>query len=183
MNNPPLWVRQAQDSWTNRGHQRPPFALEPTADQESVWDYPRPPDLRPDQRLVEVAAVGHIIASTRGAIRLCETSHAPSFYIQPDDCDLELLVALSTSASFCEWKGPARSWALTTAPAHQVGWDYPAPYGEYADIAGFLSFYPDRVECRVDGEVATGQPGGFYGGWITNDVVGPFKGGPESRGW
>ena len=50
-------------------------------------------------------------------------------------------------------------------------------------ITGFLSFMPSVVECYVDGERVLPQAGGFYGGWITSDVVGPFKGEPGSWGW
>jgi hypothetical protein len=64
-----------------------------------------------------------------------------------------------------------------------VGWSYESPTPRFRPIAGFLSFMPSRLDCSVDGERVQAQSGGFYGGWITSDVVGPFKGEPGSWGW
>lgn len=177
----PDWARVGREKWSNRGHQRPDFADAPGPGQESVWDYPRPPAVVPDVRRIEVHAPDGCIASTNRAIRVLETSHPPAFYLPAEDVDPGRLVP-ARGSSLCEWKGEAEYVAVagTTDP---VGWRYARPFAEFAAYAGWVSFYPDRVTCTVDGEVARPQAGGFYGGWITDDVVGPFKGEPGSSGW
>ncbi|MEM1091438.1 MAG: DUF427 domain-containing protein [Pseudomonadota bacterium] len=176
--------------WHYRGQQRPDFADAPEPGQESVWDYPRPPALRPDERLVEVFHGEHLLARTRGSVRILETASPPTFYLPPDDVHWDLLEHVAGS-SFCEWKGAARYYALagSLTPAgdplagHPVGWCYPDPTPAFATIAGWPSFYPGRVSCRVDGEAVQPQPGGFYGGWLTNEIVGPVKGTPGTGHW
>lgn len=178
----PGWLQQERDKWTNRGQSRPEFAVEPGTGQESAWDYPRPPAVIPDERTVEVhGADGRMVARTERSIRVLETSHPPSFYLPPDAV-LDGALVPTAGSSHCEWKGQAEyvAQAGTTDP---VGWRYPAPYPEFADHAGWVSFYPDRVRCWVDGEAVRAQAGGFYGGWVTDDVVGPFKGEPGTSGW
>lgn len=178
----PAWVQAARDQWTNRGQHRPPFAEGPGPGQESVWDYPRPPAVVPDGRSVEVHdAEGRLLARTGHAVRVLETSHPPTFYVPPGAVVPGALEP-TTGASLCEWKGRAEYVAVagTTEP---VGWRYPSPYPDFADHAGWVAFYPGRVACTVDGERVRPQAGGFYGGWITDDVVGPFKGEPGTSGW
>lgn len=145
-----------------------------------MWDYPRPPAVVQDSRVVEVFAGAVLVASTKAAIRILETSHPPSFYLPPDSFAFELNVA--AGSSHCEWKGRAQYVSLpgTDAP---VGWRYLKPYPEFDAYAGFTSFYPALLSCTVDGEAVRPQAGGFYGGWITDDVVGPFKGEPGTSGW
>ena len=180
-NDPPAWLQQARDGWQYRGARRPPFAEDPGPGQESVWDYPRPPVVVPDRRAVEVSEAQGLVASTDRSVRVLETSHPPAFYVPPESVIPGRLVRVPGS-SHCEWKGAADYVAVagTTEP---VGWRYPDPYPEFVDYAGWISFYPGRVRCTVDGEVVRPQAGGFYGGWITNDVVGPFKGEPGTSGW
>ena len=170
--------------WSYKGQQRPPFALEPEAGQESVWDYPRPPDLRPDDRCVEVYAPGggKRIARSEGAVRVCETASPPTFYLPPEDVDFGLLLETDGS-SWCEWKGQAKYWALCDQPNEAVAWSYPNPKAGFAALAGWLCFYPGRVDCFVAGERVEAQKGGFYGGWVTAEVIGPFKGEPGTGGW
>lgn len=175
-------IRAARSKWTYTGRSRPDFAIEPKSGQESVWDYPRPPAIRPDSREVIVTVQGSHLAKTSGAVRVCETAAPPTFYIPPADIDFSNLVEAAGS-SVCEWKGAARYWALTTRPNEVIGWDFPEPFPEFGSIAGYLSFYPAKVACTVDGEVVRPQPGGFYGGWITDELVGPFKGEPGTGGW
>lgn len=146
-----------------------------------MWDYPRPPLVVPDGRAVEVYAGGIRVAATTSAVRVLETSLAPSFYLPPDAVAPGSL-EVTAGSSHCEWKGQAE-YLTVAGDMTPVGWRYPRPYTEFAAFAGWVSFYPDRVECRVDGEVARAQAGGFYGGWITDDVVGPFKGEPGTTGW
>jgi len=122
-----------------------------------------------------------LIATTNRAIRILETSHPPSFYLPPASIIEGTLVAVPGN-SHCEWKGQAE-YVAVTATDSPIGWRYPAPYSEFADCAGYVSFYPDAVECRVDGELVQAQLGGFYGGWITSEIVGPFKGEAGTAGW
>jgi len=159
--------------------------IAPGPGQESVWDYPRPPRLEPTQRHLLVRFAGCVIAETRRGQRVLETSHPPVFYFPPGDVRGELL-APARGATLCEWKGAARYWdvRVENRVAREAAWSYPAPVGAFASIRDHLAFYAGRVdECFVDGERVTPQPGGFYGGWITQHVVGPFKGGPGSAGW
>lgn len=190
MTSKPSWLQDAQDSWTFRGQNRPPFAIEPGPNQESVWDYPRPPAIVPDRRTVVVKVGDVVIAQSTDTVRVCETASPPAFYIPPNDINFDYISVVAGS-SFCEWKGPARYWAVSAAalppnspPATiSVGWDYPDPLGDFRSLAGYLSFYPGRVDCFVDDERVQAQAGGFYGGWITQEIVGPFKGDPGTGGW
>jgi uncharacterized protein (DUF427 family) len=170
--------------WEYRGQARPAFAVEPGPGQESVWDYPRPPVLEQDQRRVVVRVGALTIADTRGALRILETASPPTFYLPPDDVRDDLLVA-SAQSSWCEWKGAARYFDLVAGPSRRqnVAWSYPQPTPAFSAIAGHYSFYPGRVECYVDDERVRPQPGGFYGGWLTADIVGPCKGEPGTGGW
>ncbi len=181
MTSTPEWLRRAQESWNFRGQGRPPFAIEPGPGQESVWDYPRPPAMVADSRRVVVKAGELVIADSTATVRICETASPPAFYVPPADVNMAHLV-IAAGSSFCEWKGAARYWRLDHSE-QPVGWDYPEPMAGSEPIAGYLSFYPARIECYVDGERVTAQAGGFYGGWITADVVGPFKGDPGTGGW
>ena len=174
-------LRAAREQWTYRGVERPAFAIEPGPGQESVWDYPRPPAIVADTRLVEVRSGDRLIARSERTIRVLETSHPPAFYVPPEAITPGALVK-APGSSHCEWKGAAEYLGLAPdGPA--VGWHYPRPYPEFHQWAGWASFYPDRVECRVDGDLVRAQAGGFYGGWITSDVVGPFKGDAGTAAW
>ncbi len=170
--------------WEYRGQNRPPFAEQPATGQESVWDYPRPPRLIPDHRKIRVCLGELRIAETCRAYRVLETASPPTFYLPPEDVRQDLLVPCSGS-SVCEWKGVAKYWALKSGEGAgtAVGWSYPQPRDAFACIAGYFSFFPGRVECYVDGERVKPQPGHFYGGWITREVVGPFKGPPGTQHW
>ncbi len=169
--------------WSNRGQCRPAFAHVPGPGQESVWDYPRPPSIINDARYVTVHSGGLTIADTRVAVRICETASPPTFYLPAVDIAIEALSEVG-ARSFCEWKGDARYFALAgDADETPVAWDYPSPTRAFKRIAGHLAFYPSLVECFVDGERVRPQPGRFYGGWITDDVVGPFKGERGTGHW
>jgi len=169
--------------WRFHGQARPEFAAAPGPGQESVWDYPRPPRIEPDERLVEVSHAGRRIASSTCCLRVLETASPPTFYLPPSAVDLTLLARLQAS-TVCGWKGAATYWRVAGAPdAQAVGWSYDKPTPAFAALRGHFSFYPGRVECIVAGERVRPQPGGYYGGWITRDVVGPFKGDPGTMGW
>jgi uncharacterized protein (DUF427 family) len=158
--------------------------VEPGPGQESVWDYPRPPLLEPTTRHLEVRLGTVVVADTRSAHRVLETSQPPAYYFAPADVRVDLLVP-STHATFCEWKGLASYFAVvaqgTVVP--RAAWSYPDPTPAFAAIAGHLAFYAQRLDCYVDGEAVAGNEGTFYGGWITADVVGPFKGGEGTAHW
>lgn len=180
----PRDLERTRAQWIHRGTTRPSWALEPAPGQESVWDYPRPPRLERDHRLIRVALGTTLIAESRHAVRVLETASPPAFYIPREHVRTELLT-WGSGASHCEWKGDASYWSLRTESGaiDNVGWSYEHPYEEFKAIRAFLSFYPGKVECYVDAEPVQPQPGGFYGGWITSEVVGPFKGEPGSGTW
>ena len=169
--------------WKFRGQKRPDFALPPAPGQESVWDYPRPPELVPDGRRVEVFYGDQLVALSSSVFRVLETASPPSFYIPPQDVNRELLTS-APGNSMCEWKGAAKYWGLASNPAMGiVGWSYPDPAPAFEPIRDFISFYPALLACYVSGERVSAQPGQFYGGWITNEIVGPFKGEAGTAHW
>lgn len=173
--------------WKHRGQQRPDFALPTSDQQESVWDYPRPPVLVEDHRHIQVLLDYMPIAESFSAMRMLETASAPTFYIPAKDVNQSLLVP-SQHSSYCEWKGAASYWsvAMPASPGElqeNVGWSYGDPSGEFSAIAGCFAFYADKLSCLVDGEPARAQAGGFYGGWITPEVIGPFKGEAGTGHW
>lgn len=184
----PDWLQAARDHWQWRGHARPPFAVVPQPGQTSVWDFPRPPRLVHDTREVVVRWGDTLVARTRRAVLVLETAHPPSFYLPWADV-VPLLLTAAPGASTCEWKGPARYWSLTESNAQGartlpgVAWSYPQPLAGAEALADCVAFYPAELDCTVDGAPVLAQPGGFYGGWITPELVGPFKGGPGSSGW
>ncbi|MFI8633740.1 DUF427 domain-containing protein [Microbacterium sp. NPDC077663] len=153
--------------------------------QESVWDYPRPPRVEPVAGTVTITLGGERIATTDRALRVLETSHPPVYYLPVDDFAGGALTPGQRS-SFCEFKGAARYLDVhgggVTRPA--AAWNYPDPSPGYEALADRVAVYAQQMdECTVAGEVATAQPGRFYGGWVTSQVVGPFKGVPGSMGW
>ena len=152
---------------------------------ESVWDYPRPPRLEPAHRHIVIRHSGRIIADTRSALRVLETSHPPVYYLPPGDVDQSLLEP-APGSSYCEWKGVARYWDLVVGQERlaKLAWSYPDPVPAFRPLTDHFAFYAGPLdECLVDGEQVEPQPGGFYGGWVTSDLIGPFKGGPGTGGW
>jgi uncharacterized protein (DUF427 family) len=150
--------------------------IEPGPGQESVWDYPRPPRLEATSKRIRIVLNGVTIADTRQAQRVLETSHPPVYYLPPDDIAREYLRP-ARGSSFCEWKGEASYYA-------QAAWTYRHPSPAFAAIADYIAIYPGKMdECYVDDERVQAQPSDFYGGWITGDIVGPFKGDPGTWGW
>lgn len=159
--------------------------IQPAPGQESVWDYPRPPRLEPSSKHIQVIFNDVMIADSNRAQRVLETSHPPVYYIPPDDIQLQYFTRTARS-SFCEWKGQAAYYTITVGEqiAENAAWFYPSPTDRFIDIKDFVAVYPSRMQaCYVDGEKVTAQPGDFYGGWITSDIVGPFKGSAGTWGW
>ena len=170
--------------WKYHGQQRPSFAQSPDAGQESVWDYPRPPVLVEDNRRITIDWQGLRLLDTGFSFRVLETASPPTFYFPPDAL-LEDVLRPETGSSYCEWKGLARYWGLEhkDSVAAHVAWSYPQPKPDFTRIAGWLAFYPKDLECRIDGERVQTQEGGFYGGWVTSDIVGPWKGQNNTGAW
>jgi uncharacterized protein (DUF427 family) len=153
--------------------------------QESVWDYPRPPRLEEFSGLITVELGGETIASTMHAWRVLETSHPPTYYL-PRASFRPGSLRPAPGSSWCEWKGQASYLDLVSATkvAPAAGWTYLGPTPPFRAIAGAVAVMAAKVDrCTVDGEQVVPQPGGFYGGWVTSTVVGPFKGVPGSAGW
>ncbi len=152
--------------------------------EESVWDYPRPPKVEPSPKHIEIYFAGERVADSSRAVRVLETSHPPVFYIPQEDIRMES-VTQTQHRSFCEFKGGAVYWTLKlNGQEAQVAWSYPNPTRGFEEIRDHLAFYPSRVEaCFVDGERVEAQAGDFYGGWITAEIKGPFKGGAGTWGW
>ena len=176
-------VLAARAKWRYRGVDRPPFALAPKAGQESVWDYPRPPRIAAEARHVRVFSGERPLADSRAAVRVLETASPPTFYLPPTEVAGDLLQA--TGQRFvCEWKGVAEAFRLADSePPLLVAWSYMDTFPEFEALRGYVAFYPGRVRCTVAGALVRPQPGGYYGGWITPEVVGPFKGDPGSAAW
>jgi len=158
-------------------------ALEPG--QESVWDYPRPPRIEDCEKRIRVVFNGVVIADSCRTKRVLETSHPPVYYIPPDDIKMQYLTR-GSHATVCEWKGRAayHSAQVGARQAANCAWCYPNPTPAFEAIKDYVAFYPGLMDaCFVDEEKVQAQPGDFYGGWVTHEIVGPFKGEPGTRGW
>ncbi|MGQ9897897.1 MAG: DUF427 domain-containing protein [Acidobacteriota bacterium] len=162
-----------------------PKPFSPQPGQESVWDYPRPPRLERTPKRLRVIFAGVTIADTTQGWRVLETSHPPVYYFPPTDILPDVLIPTS-QASYCEWKGIARYYSVQVGQqvAPNAAWSYPQPTPSFTSIADYVAFYAGPMDaCYVNDELVIPQPGGFYGGWVTSDIVGPFKGVPGSWGW
>ena len=172
------WAK-AREAWDFRGQVRPDFALEPKVGEESVWDYPRPPVIVDDSRTIEVRSrSGMLLLQTNSARRVLETASPPTFYLPANDLCVDL--ASAPGSSFCEWKGAAEYFQFE---GEVVAWRYPSPFETFTSVAGWICFYPALTQCSVDDEVVRAQAGGFYGGWVTDEIIGPYKGEPGTSGW
>ena len=167
------------------------FGRRPTPDpagpgQESVWDYPRPPRAERMDRRAVLRHGGAVVAESDDLVRVLETSHPPTYYL-PRTAFTDGMLVPVPERTFCEWKGVAHYVDVTVPgaePLRSVGWWYPEPDPRYPELHDRVAVYVAPFdEISLDGEVVRPQPGGFYGGWVTDEVVGPFKGGPGSHGW
>jgi uncharacterized protein (DUF427 family) len=157
----------------------------PKPGQESVWDYPRPPRIEPCSKHIRVVFNGTTIADSNRTLRVLETSHPPVYYLPPDDVQLEFFQK-SQHQSICEFKGIASYYTIAVAGKRSAdaAWSYEVPMPSFEAIRNHLAIYPSKVDaCYVDNEQVVAQAGDFYGGWITSDIVGPFKGTPGTRFW
>jgi uncharacterized protein (DUF427 family) len=159
--------------------------VKPGPNQESVWDYPRPPRLEDFSGHIQIIFNQIVIADTHRARRVLETSHPPVYYIPPLDIKMEYLLK-SGHTSWCEWKGQAAYFDLEVKnrKIERAGWYYPEPTKDFQSLKDYVAFYPAPMDaCYVDGEKVLPQPGNFYGGWITKNIVGPFKGETGTMFW
>lgn len=162
-----------------------PVRVEPGPGQESVWDYPRPPRVEPRTERVVVRLGGVVVADTTAAIRVLETSHPPVYYLPRSDFAAGAL-SRAEGRSLCEFKGQAGYLDVTGGGvvARRAGWSYAEPWPGYESLVDHVALYPGAMDsCEIDGEVVQAQEGDFYGGWITANLVGPFKGAPGTMGW
>jgi len=160
--------------------------IPPGPGQESVWDYPRPPRLEAFTKHIRIIHGETILADTNRAYRVLETSHPPVYYLPPADVRMDLLQRHSGKSSFCEFKGQAVYWDIIRSghSVAQAAWSYPSPNQTFSPLQDYLAFYPSKVDaCYVADERVQAQEGDFYGGWITSNIVGPFKGGSGTWGW
>lgn len=183
------WTRERVRSETERyrslARERPAAILDPGPGQESVWDYPRPPRVEPELREVRVVLGGTEIAASRSALRVLETSSPPTIYVPPGDVRRDLLDS-TDERTLCEWKGLATYWSaeILARRFDDVAWSYEDPASPYEVLRGCFAFFPGRVdECWLGSERVRPQPGVYYGGWVTSEIVGPFKGVPGSERW
>lgn len=159
--------------------------IEPGPGQESVWDYPRPPRLEDCSERIKIVFGGVVIAESDRTKRVLETSHPPVYYLPPEDIRMDLLTR-NERQSWCEWKGTARYFDVVASDQRipNAAWSYPSPTRAFELIRDHFAFYPHLMDaCFVGKEQVKAQVGGFYGGWITSNIVGPFKGGPGTRVW
>ena len=159
--------------------------IEPKPGQESVWDYPRPPKLEDTDARIKIIFDNVLIADTNRAKRVLETSHPPVYYIPPQDVQMRFLLP-SFGKSFCEWKGTAKynDLVVNGRRVEKAAWYYPDPAENFLGIKDYLAFFAGPMDaCYVNGEKVQPQPGGFYGGWITKDITGPFKGDNGTMFW
>ncbi len=178
------WIEAARASWRWRGQERPPFAVEPRPGQESVWDYPRPPAVEPVAQPVRIEVDSLVLAETERAVRVLETASAPAVYLPFEDVRMDLM-RREGGGTVCEWKGPWIHWAVETGERRirRAAWSYTDPWSGFEALRDHLGFYPSKVSCRLGGRRVDPQPGGFYGGWVTPEIVGPMKGEPGTGGW
>jgi len=162
-----------------------PARTEPGPGQESVWDYPRPPALESVEERIRVVFNDTTVADTTGAYRVLETSHPPVYYLPPSDIRMDHLTR-TNRRTMCEFKGQAVYYDLSVGDrtAQHAAWGYPNPTDRFTPMTDYLAFYASKVDaCFIGEKPAHAQEGDFYGGWITEDIVGPFKGGPGTIGW
>ncbi|WP_437372832.1 DUF427 domain-containing protein [Maribacter litoralis] len=177
------WLQKARESWSNTGNRRPVFAIEPKKGQRSVWDFPRPPIIEKVRKSVLVNYQGERIADSSDTLAVLETASPPTYYIPKLDIDMSLLVQIPGKTSMCEWKGNAIYLALKTMTERSVAWSYLNPFPEFKELKNHVAFYPQHLECYIDGERVKAQNSDFYAGWITEDLTGPFKGEKGTEHW
>ncbi len=173
------------NKWRRLKRERPERIDTPGPSQESVWDYPRPPRVERVGQRVRVELAGIVLADSGEAYRVLETASPPAYYVPPAHVQREYLEP-SEHSTLCEWKGTARYWSIRVGDrlVENGGWSYRDPFDGYEIIQDFLSFFAGKVDaCYVGEQRVVPQAGGYYGGWVTSNIVGPFKGDPGTESW
>ena len=173
------------NKWRNLKRARPTNIMTAGAGQESVWDYPRPPRVEPEKRRIRVEFGGLIIADSDRTYRVLETASPPVYYIPQGDIQMKYLEP-GNKSTLCEWKGKARYWTVRVGKklSENAGWSYMQPWVGFELLTDYIAFNASKLDaCYVENEKVLPQPGNYYGGWITSEIVGPFKGGPGTEGW
>ena len=174
-----------RDRWRRIERMRPERIVFPRPGQESVWDYPRPPRVEAVEESLRVELGERVLAETRSGLRVLETASPPVYYFPPGDVSRDLLEP-GPARTFCEWKGVASYWSARVGKRRvpDVAFCYAAPEDGFEAIRDHLAFFASRVDaCFVGSERARPQPGGYYAGWLTSAIVGPFKGEPGTERW
>ena len=185
MSNIPKVLLSKVNKWRNLHRARPTNIIIPGPGQESVWDYPRPPRVEHVKSRIRVKFGGIVIADSNKTYRVLETASPPVYYIPQGDIQMEYLEPANKS-TLCEWKGKARYWTVRVGKklSENAGWSYPDPWDGFELITDYIAFNASKMDaCYVGAEKVLPQPGNYYGGWITSEIVGPFKGGRGTEGW
>ena len=185
MNEIPVELKDKVEKWRSFRRQHPDHIEIPGPGQESVWDYPRPPRVEVVASCIRVEFAGVVLAESGRAYRVLETAGPPVYYLPQNDIQMQYLQT-SPHTSLCEWKGIGKYWSVQVGERRAVNaaWGYPLPWAGYEVIQDCLAFYAGLMDaCYVGEQRALPQPGHYYGGWITPDIVGPFKGGPGTESW
>ena len=172
-------IKEIRLKWLHNGQSRPDFAIEPSQGQESVWDFPRPPIIQPVRSELKVMRGEVLLAKTSRGVRVIETAGAPTYYFPPEDVKTAKF-ALGEQGSLCEWKGYSQPLLINE---DEVGWRYVRMFQAFSTLYLWPAFYPSMVDCFIDDKKVDAQPGGYYGGWVTDTLTGPIKGSPGSQGW
>lgn len=163
----------------------PESIIKPGPGQESIWDYPRPPKVELFEKNIRVEFAGRSIAETSISYKVMETASPPCYYIPQEFIKMEYLIK-SNHKTLCEWKGSATYWSINVDGniSENAGWSYPVPWKGFELIKDHIAFFAGRVDgCFIDDEKVRPQAGDFYGGWITSNITGPFKGDPGTEHW
>jgi uncharacterized protein (DUF427 family) len=171
--------------WPNIQRERPTDIVVPKQGQESVWDYPRPPAVEPVAARLQVWFAGVPLADTVHGLRVIETSCPPVYYFPQEDVHVDFLTQM-VHTTLCEWKGIATYWNVSIRGRRQeaVGWSYAEPEPGFERLKRHFAFYSGITDtCYVGTEQVQPQPGDYYGGWVTSNIVGPFKGLPGTQLW
>ncbi|QWT21798.1 DUF427 domain-containing protein [Bacillus sp. NP157] len=87
-----------------------------------------------------------VIADTRNALTLKESTYPAVFYIPREDADMASL-SRTEHATWCPYKGEASYFSLPGNSERAINaiWTYETPADAVAAIREHLAFYPDRV--------------------------------------
>ncbi len=185
MSDLPEQHKRERDKWRNLKRSRPTQIEVPSPGQESVWNYPRPPRVEPVEQRIRVEFGSIVLAESLNSYRVVETAGPPVYYLPPTDVRMQYLER-SSHSTLCEWKGVGQYWSVRFGQqlAENAAWSYPNPWEGYETIQDYIAFNASKMDaCYVGSYRVTPQPGDYYGGWITPNIVGPFKGEPGTEQW